>query len=124
MNIPQELFYTKDHEWIRFEDEIAIIGITDYAQGQLGDIIFIEFPNIHIPFKSGDSVGTIEAVKTVADIFIPFDGEIAQVNNKLEISPESINKKPYTNGWILKVRNYTQNNDRLLSASQYKELIQ
>ena len=124
MIIPQELLYTKDHEWIRFMDEIAIIGITDYAQSQLGDIIFIELPDIHSSFNSGDSIGTIEAVKTVSDIFIPFDGEIQDVNKTLENSPESINVTPYTNGWIIKVRNITKNNTKLLSSSQYKELIQ
>ena len=124
MNIPDNLHYTKDHEWILFEDKIAIIGITDYAQGQLGDIIFIELPEIHVPFKSGDSIGTIEAVKTVADIFIPFDGEIADVNKNLEDSPELLNKNPYTSGWIIKVHNFTKNNATLLSASQYAELIQ
>ena len=124
MNVPEELFYTKDHEWIRIEEETAIIGVTDYAQGELGDIIFVELPDEDTCIEAGDSVGTIEAVKTVADIFTPLNGEISKVNRKLEDSPESINRDPYKSGWILKVRNFTKNDSKLLSASEYKNLIQ
>ena len=123
MNIPEELLYTKNHEWVQIENDIAIVGITDYAQSELGDIIFVELPDENTSFNSGDSVGTIEAVKTVADIFIPLNGEITQVNRNLEDTPESINKDPYKSGWILKVRNFTKHDSELLSASEYKILI-
>ena len=102
MNIPDKLLYTKDHEWVCIVDDIATIGITDYAQGELGDIIFIEFPNKGAQYQSGDPIGTIEAVKTVADINTPIDGEIFEVNVDLEENPESINTDPYDKGWIIK----------------------
>ena len=124
MNIPEELFYTKDHEWIRIDEETATIGVTDYAQEELGDIIFVELPDEDTYIEAGDSVGTIEAVKTVSDIFTPLNGEIVKVNRDLEESPESINRDPYKSGWILKVRNFSKNDSKLLSASQYKNLIQ
>ena len=123
MNIPEELLYTKDHEWIRIDKDIAIIGITDYAQSELGDIIFVELPIKNTTFNAGDSVGTIEAVKTVADIFIPLSGEITEVNRNLEETPETINKDPYKSGWIIKIRNFTKHNSELLTASEYRILI-
>ena len=123
MNIPEELLYTKDHEWVRIDNDIAIVGITDYAQSELGDIIFIELPDENTAFNSGDSVGTIEAVKTVADIYIPINGKITEVNRNLEDTPESINKDPYIAGWILKVSNFTKDDSELLSASEYIKLI-
>ncbi len=123
MKIPEELFYTKDHEWVRIDNDIAIVGITDYAQSELGDIIFVELPDENASFNSGDSVGTIEAVKTVADIYIPLNGVITEVNLNLENTPESINKDPYKTGWILKVRNFTKDDSELLSASEYIKLI-
>ena len=124
MNIPDNLLYTKDHEWIDIVDGIATIGITDYAQGELGDIIFIEFPNKGARYQSGDPVGTIEAVKTVADINTPIDGEILEVNLELEDTPESINKDPYKKGWIIKLKNFSKDVSHLLSASDYRDLIQ
>ena len=123
MNIPEDLLYTKDHEWVQIDNDIAIVGITDYAQSELGDIIFVELPNENTSFNSGDSVGAIEAVKTVADIFIPLSGKITEVNRNLEVMPETINKDPYKSGWILKVRNFTKLDSELLSASEYKILI-
>ena len=123
MNIPEDLLYTKDHEWVQIDNDIAIVGITDYAQSELGDIIFVELPDENTSFNSGDSVGTIEAVKTVADIFIPLSGKITEVNRNLDDAPESINKDPYITGWILKVRNFTKDNSELLSASEYIKLI-
>ena len=95
MNVPDDLLYTKDHEWIRIVDDVATIGITDFAQSELGDIIFIEFPNKGVKYQSGDPVGTIEAVKTVADIYAPIDGQILEVNLELEDEPDLINKDPY-----------------------------
>ena len=124
MNIPSDLLYTKDHEWIKIENDIATLGITDYAQGELGDIIFIELPEIGNSVQAKDSIGTIEAVKTVADIYSPMNGEVSEVNMKLEDSPDSINTDPYDSGWIIKLNNFTNNDDNYLTPDQYKSLIQ
>ena len=124
MNIPKELLYTKNHEWLQVENDIAIIGITDYAQRELGDIVFVELPDENTSYNFGDSVGAIEAVKTVADIFIPLTGEIVKVNRFLEDTPEAINKDPYKSGWIFKVCNFTKNDSKLLVSSEYEKLIQ
>ena len=124
MNVPDDLLYTKDHEWIRIIDNVATIGVTDYAQRELGDIIFIEFPDKGVKYQSGDPVGTIEAVKTVADIYTPMDGEILDVNTKLEDEPESINLDPYKKGWIIKLCKIPNDVSHLLTASDYKDLVQ
>ena len=124
MNVPDDLLYTKDHEWIRIVDDGATVGVTDYAQGELGDIIFIEFPNKGVKYNSGDPVGTIEAVKTVADIYAPINGEILEVNVELEDEPDMINKDPYKKGWIIKLCNITKDISDLLQASDYQSLIQ
>ena len=124
MNVPNDLLYTKDHEWIRILDDVATIGVTDYAQNELGDIIFIEFPNKGVKYQSGDPVGTIEAVKTVADIYAPIDGEILEVNVELEDEPDMINKDPYKKGWIIKLCKITKDFSNLLQASGYQDLIQ
>ena len=124
MNIPSDLLYTKDHEWIKIENDIATVGITDYAQGELGDIIFIELPEIGDSVQAEDSIGTIEAVKTVADIYSPMNGEISEVNINLEDNPDSINTDPYDSGWIIKLNNFTNNDDNYLTPDQYKSLIQ
>ena len=123
MTIPDDLLYTKDHEWIRIVDDIATIGVTDYAQGELGDIIFIEFPNKGLKFKSGDPIGTIEAVKTVADIYSPVDGEILEINIALEDQPESINNDPYEKGWIFKLCKIHKDSSNLLTAAEYINII-
>ena len=123
-NVPEDLHYTKDHEWVRIVDDVATIGVTDYAQNQLGDIIFIELQDIGINYKSGDAVGTIEAVKTVADIYTPIDGELSEINTALEDAPESINKDPYEKGWIIKLCNISNDISDLLTASDYKKFIQ
>ena len=123
MNIPNDLLFTKDHEWIRIVNNIAILGVTEYAQGELGDIIFIEFPEKGTKFESSDSIGTIEAVKTVADIFTPIAGEILEVNVLLEENPELIYKDPYKNGWIIKLCNISKDISNLISATAYKDLI-
>ena len=124
MTIPDTLQYTKGHEWIEIENGVATIGITDYAQGELGDIIFIEFPETGDKFNAGDSIGTIEAVKTVADLFTPLAGEISEINLKLEDEPEAINKDPYESGWIIKLKNITKKGkSQLLTASEYKKYI-
>ena len=124
MNIPSDLLYTKDHEWIKIENGIATVGITDYAQGELGDIIFIELPEIGDSVQAKDSIGTIEAVKTVADIYSPITGEVAEVNVNLENNPDSINADPYDTGWIIKLNKFTNNDDNYLTSNQYKSLIQ
>ena len=124
MTIPDTLQYTKGHEWIEIENGVATIGITDYAQGELGDIIFIEFPAAGDKFNAGDSIGTIEAVKTVADLFTPLAGELSEINLKLEDEPEAINKDPYESGWIIKLKNITKKGkSQLLTASEYKKYI-
>ena len=124
MNVPSDLLYTKDHEWIKIENGIATVGITDYAQGELGDIIFIELPEIGDSVQAEDSIGTIEAVKTVADIYSPMNGEILEVNINLECNPDWINSDPYDSGWIIKINNFTNNDNNYLTPDQYKSLIQ
>ena len=123
MNIPDNLLYTKEHEWIRIVHDIATIGVTDYAQGELGDIIFIEFPNMGVKYHSGEPIGTIEAVKTVADMYAPIDGEILAVNVNLEDEPYMINKDPYEKGWIIKLCKFSKDISDLLKASDYQDLI-
>ena len=124
MNIPEDLQYTTDHEWVKIENGTATIGITDYAQGELGDIIFIELPESGDEFMEKDTIGTIEAVKTVADIYSPIQGIISEVNPILEDEPECLNTDPYKKGWIIKLTNLINNNGTLLTASEYKKLVQ
>jgi len=123
MNVPEHLFYTKDHEWVLIENNLATIGITDFAQSELGDIIFIEMPEIGIKAANGDTIGTIEAVKTVADIYAPLSGIISEINTAVEDNPENVNKDPYHTGWIAKITLESTNIANLLSAVQYKEFI-
>ncbi|MCH8838198.1 MAG: glycine cleavage system protein GcvH [Candidatus Marinimicrobia bacterium] len=124
MNIPTDLQYTKDHEWIRREDDLAVLGITDFAQGELGDIVFVEFPDVGATFKQGEVFGTVEAVKTVADLFMPVAGEVVEVNSGLEDAPEQVNSDPYGLGWMVKVRIADSSQlDDLMGASEYKELV-
>ena len=123
MNIPDDLYYTKNHEWLKIDNGIATIGITDYAQSELGDIIFIELPEIGANFNVGDTIGTIEAVKTVADFYSPIKGRIAEINNKLEDSPNSVNSNPYDVGWIIKLDSFGEDQLALLSAREYEKLI-
>ena len=103
MNIKEDLLYTKDHEWIKITDKMITLGITDFAQSELGDIIFVELPSINDNVNKGDSLGTIEAVKTVADIYTPVSGKIIEVNSMIEENPELINSAPYDNGWIVMI---------------------
>ena len=124
MIIPEELFYTKEHQWAKIEDNIAIVGITDFAQSQLGDIIFIEFPNIGDQFKKDDVFGEIEAVKTVSELYLPLSGKITEINIELEDSPEKVNSDPYGDGWIIKVElSRMDEKSNLMKPSAYKELI-
>jgi glycine cleavage system H protein len=124
MNIPENLKYTQDHEWIRVEGNQAFIGITDYAQGELGDIVFIEIETVDELLEKEDVFGTVEAVKTVSDLFMPVTGKVLKVNPKLEDSPELVNKDPYGEGWMIQitVEKAAELND-LLTAGQYKEMI-
>lgn len=124
MNIPQDLQYTTDHEWVRNEDGIITIGISDFAQGELGDIIFVELPEIGQEFDKSDPFGTIEAVKTVADLFAPVTGKIVEVNESLEDAPESVNNDCYGAGWIIKMK-YSDPNELadLISAADYEKSL-
>ena len=124
MNIPQNLKYTKDHEWIQIDGDIATIGITDFAQSELGDIVFIEFLKENDTCITGETIATIEAVKTVADLYAPIEGTIFEVNTELEDDPESVNKDPYNSGWIVKIK-LPENLDlsNLLNSASYEDLI-
>jgi glycine cleavage system H protein len=124
MNIPDELKYTKDHEWIKVENDIATIGITDFAQGELGDIVFVEVDSIDEELDREEIFGSIEAVKTVSDLFMPISGEVIEFNESLEENPEQINEDPYNKAWIIKVKiSDISELDDLLSAEAYSELI-
>ena len=124
MNVPGDLKYTKDHEWIRIEGDIAYVGITDFAQGELGDIVFVEIETVGETLKKEDVFGTIEAVKTVSDLFMPVSGEILEVNPLLEESPDVVNKDPYGKGWMVKIKIADPSEaDDLLSAEQYTALL-
>ena len=123
--MPKELKYTEDHEWVKLDGDTATVGITDHAQSELGDIIFIEFPEINDFIEKMEPFGTIEAVKTVADLFAPLNGKIIELNEALEDSPELVNSDPYGKGWIVKVSidKLDQLND-LLSSENYEKLIE
>lgn len=124
MNIPAALKYTREHEWIRVEGDVAFVGITDYAQHELGEIVFVEVETVGDKLQSGEVFGTVEAVKTVSELFMPVDGEVLEVNPELEKSPEIVNDKPYDEGWLVKISLTDQSQlDNLLSADAYAELI-
>ncbi|MBC8214762.1 MAG: glycine cleavage system protein GcvH [Candidatus Marinimicrobia bacterium] len=124
MNIPENLKYSKDHEWSDTNNDVAVIGLTDFAQSELGDIIFIEFPDIGDQIFIGDTIGTVEAVKTVADMFSPLSGEIVEVNENLEDAPDLVNSDPYGEGWIIKIKlNKPKELDLLLDSKSYETLI-
>ncbi len=123
MNIPNDIKYTKDHEWVKLEGEIARIGITDFAQGELGDIVYIDVDSEGESLGAGDVFGSVEAVKTVSDLFMPISGEIIAFNEALEDTPELVNSDPYGEGWIIKVKMDDNGSEDLLDADAYKELI-
>ena len=124
MNIPGGLLYTKDHEWLRIEGDKGYVGITDFAQGELGDVVFVEIETLGETLSQGDVFGTIEAVKTVSDMFMPVAGEILEVNPALEESPEVVNKDPYGKGWMIKIRiTDPAGTKKLLAPDQYKALL-
>ena len=124
MNVPKDLKYTKDHEWIKFEDDLATIGITDFAQGELGDIVYIEIETLNENLNAEDVFGSVEAVKTVSDLFMPVSGEVIEINEALEDKPEIVNEDPYGSGWMVKVKcNNPIKSEDLLDAEQYKTLV-
>ncbi|MDX5321063.1 MAG: glycine cleavage system protein GcvH [Bacteroidota bacterium] len=124
MNIPAELKYTKDHEWVRVEGNTAVIGITDFAQGELGDIVFVEIETEGENLAQHDVFGTVEAVKTVSDLFMPVSGEVAEFNKTLETNPENVNSDPYGDGWMIKVTlSDASEIDGLMSADEYRQLV-
>ena len=124
MKIPNELKYTKDHEWIAIDGEIATVGITDFAQRELGDIVYVEIETVGELLKADEVFGTVEAVKTVSDLFIPVEGEILELNEDLETSPEDVNNDPYEKGWMIKMKVSNPSDvDNLLSSEDYKKLI-
>jgi glycine cleavage system H protein len=125
MQIPEALKYTEDHEWIAIDGDTVTIGITDYAQGELGDVVFVELPEVDAEFSAKDNCGEIEAVKTVADVYAPVSGVVTAVNDQLNDAPDLMNKDPYGEGWLLKLKlTDTAQVDTLLSAEQYQALIQ
>lgn len=124
MNIPAELKYTKDHEWVKIEGNVAIVGITDFAQGELGDIVFVDVDSVDDELNAGDVFGSVEAVKTVSDLYLPVSGKVIEFNETLESEPELVNTDPYGQGWIIKLE-ITSDADlsELLTAEQYQEVI-
>ena len=124
MNIPSDLKYTKDHEWIKIEGDTAIVGITDFAQGELGDIVYVEVETVDETLDIEEIFGTVEAVKTVSDLFLPLSGEIIEFNESLEDEPEKVNSDPYGDGWMIKIKfSDASELDNLLSADDYKAII-
>ncbi|MBA3390372.1 MAG: glycine cleavage system protein GcvH [Actinomycetota bacterium] len=122
MSVPENLQYTRSHEWVRVEDDVATIGITDHAQEELGDVVFVELPEAGATFEAGDSFGAVESVKAVSDLYAPVSGEVVEINSALEDAPEKINDDPYGEGWILKLR--ASDTGGLLSASDYEKVIE
>jgi glycine cleavage system H protein len=124
MTFPEELKYTKDHEWIRIEGATGTVGITEYAQSELGDVVFVEMPSKGKKIKQGESFGTVEAVKAVSDLYAPVSGEVVEINSKLEQTPELVNKEPYKDGWMIKITVANKNEiNSLLDAKAYRALI-
>ena len=122
--VPEELSYTEDHEWVSMDSDVGTVGITDYAQSELGDIVFVELPEVGQPLRKGERLGTVEAVKTVEEIYAPLSGEVVEVNESLEADAEQVNKEPYGAGWMVRIRCSDQEElSELLSPSDYSELI-
>lgn len=124
MNVPENLKYTKEHEWVKIEGDVATIGITDFAQGELGDIVYVEIETVGETLAAEDVFGTVEAVKTVSDLFMPVSGEVTELNSGIDADPEVVNRDPYGAGWMIKVKMTDPSEaSSLLSASEYKDLI-
>ncbi len=125
MKIPADLKYTQDHEWIRVEGDVAVVGVTDFAQGELGDVVFVEIETEGEELEKGETFGTVEAVKTVSDLFMPVSGEVTEVNPALEDEPELVNKDPYGDGWMIKIKiSDASELQDLLNAGDYKKMIE
>ena len=125
MNNDKDLLYTKEHEWIKIDEQYAYVGISNHAQSELGDIIFVELPSVGETFKTEDVFGTIEAVKTVADLFMPISGEIVEINENIDSAPEVINSSPYNDGWLVKIKILNNSEiDNLLSYESYQSIIE
>ncbi len=122
MSVPGDLQYTKSHEWVRTESDTATVGITDHAQDELGDVVFVELPDEGATFDAGDSFGTVESVKAVSDLYAPVGGEVVEVNSALNDAPEKINEDPYGEGWIIKLR--TSGEADLLSPEEYEKVLE
>jgi len=124
MNIPADLKYTEDHEWVRVEGDTATVGVTDFAQGELGDVVFVEIETEGEELDKGETFGTVEAVKTVSDLFMPVGGEVAEVNEELADEPELVNKDPYGKGWMVKIKVADSSElDDLMSADDYEKMV-
>lgn len=124
MNFPENVKYTKDHEWIRLEGDVAYVGITDFAQEQLGDVVFVDIQAVGDTLEAGEAFGTIEVVKTIADVFMPVGGEVLEQNEALADQPELVNKDPYGEGWLIKIKPDPENNfDVLMDAQEYQARI-
>lgn len=124
MNIPADLKYTEDHEWVRVEGDTATVGVTDFAQGELGDVVFVEIETEGEELDKGETFGTVEAVKTVSDLFMPVGGEVSEVNEELADEPELVNKDPYGKGWMVKIKMAdTSEADDLMSADDYEKMV-
>jgi glycine cleavage system H protein len=122
LNVPQDLQYSRSHEWVRTEGDTATVGISDHAQDELGDVVFVELPDEGATFKAGDSFGTVESVKAVSDVYAPVGGEVVEVNSSLEDAPEKINDDPYGEGWLVKLR--TSGEADLLSPEEYEKVVE
>ena len=121
-NVPESLHYSKDHEWVRVDGDLAVIGITDHAQEQLGDVVYVELPKPGESFAANESFGSVESVKAVSEIFTPISGEVAEVNESLNDEPEKVNKDPYTDGWMIKMKMKSSGEvDSLLTAAEYED---
>ncbi|CAN5800450.1 glycine cleavage system protein GcvH [soil metagenome] len=121
-NVPEDLHYSKDHEWVRVEGEIAVVGITDYAQDSLGDVVYVELPKVGEEFAANESFGSVESVKAVSEVFLPVSGTVAEVNETLNDEPEKVNGDPYGEGWMIKVRMKNSGTvDSLLTAAEYED---
>lgn len=124
MNLPEDLKYTKDHEWVKIEGDIATVGVTDFAQSELGDIVYVDVESVDETLDKDEIFGSVEAVKTVSDLYLPLTGEIIEFNESLEDEPEKVNADPYGEGWMIKIKfSDTAELDGLLSAAQYKEVV-
>ena len=124
MNIPEELRYTEEHEWVKLDGGVAIVGITDFAQSELGDIVYLEIDSLDTEINSNEVFGTVEAVKTVSDLFMPVNGKVVDVNSSLEDNPEAVNDDPYGEGWIIKIEvSNSSDIDALMNSEEYKNLI-